>query len=62
MNEIVFARYQSHSFASPLGQGERIEVRGQVAIGHRSLRATLTVPLSHAKGEGTLVSARVQSG
>jgi hypothetical protein len=55
---VVSAGYQSHRvcFASPLGQGERIKVRGSgPPKRHNALGATLTLPLSLAKGEATLV-------
>jgi len=40
----------SHWFASPLREGERIEVRGSIA--HASSKVpTLTLPFSLSKGE-----------
>jgi len=56
----VFAGCQFHAvcFASPLRRGERIKVRGSIPPGRTfSLGETLTLPLSLAKGEATLVRA-----
>jgi hypothetical protein len=52
MSDLVFSRCQSHGFASPLGQGERTEVRSSdVAGGISRFEQPSPFPLSLAKGE-----------
>jgi len=62
MSDPVFARCQSHGFASPLGQGERTEVRGsEIAVGISRFEQPSPFPLP-CEGRGHLVSAHGPSG
>jgi hypothetical protein len=62
MSELVFARCQSHRFASPLGQGEKTEVRGSdLAGGISRFEQPSPFPSPLRRKRRPLVSAGVPS-